>query len=1731
MEQDRRVSFVANDLFDGEGRVCETNPANNTTHSHNQHHHHHHHGSFPQDYLAAQDGSDGHSLRSSSIMRESLQTAISRSSSLDLRKRPPEILLVGDIPDSESCLDDTGVGLDDDKRHSMARPKGIMNRMCLNARFELRTQLLLSFGSLSFLSISFVVITCILTGIIVGKNVKGVNREKIGEMNQKLQGIRARYLVESLDHRLFPRDSVEILYQATLDRFAGYPSETDEKLPFRNENGQGVYPLVGPLPLLDSSIERQVTEENFREHVQTRKDWYGGTPVSTATAMFHIQGNCNISETDPLSPTYHSPCTEANNDIRTGGIVNPSNKTELIHRKGADLVPLLKALYEYNQDVRDLGIYFGNDGSGAVINYPAFSLQGSNSYVSIGCDWLNERNPYDPSRTIGTPDMIQKCVTNGTLAFSRTYNPLERKWFRDLALNPEKVVMEGPSLDAFLSGAWLLNLGRAVYDRFTKNFIGCVYVGLQVDFLESILRKSRVSKHSEVSIVRIDQGAVVASSAWNITKQGTPPLIHELNVGVTQTAFEYFKNLVDFDSKWDPVEVRRIFESQYALSEDRFLVSHPFPPVPAKYDAKYRPDFLAIISTPISDVFEAVEDTNKGVDTRVENIAIFSVIAGCSAVLLATFGLLIVSNAITSPLRYMNDTAQRIVNSFGDNSPEAKEFPTPVQPFLGITFNTEITQLVQEFKKMVSSFSGGSLMARAENAKYVEIANHFPLRTVFADLYNNRGSSSEPAFTTKPSSEALQDPINCGSLLTVKPDFVDMPKLRPKINRKNRFGSHLTSPLFLWTVVLIVIPLLLTMITIAVVSTTALIQEFDDTIHESEAFLLRVKIKNLQVSTDLKAAFASRQASRSIRDLYLMTRYAGWLLFGGLGLPDSATAVQNLIDQCKAHDDPTDCPDSSVYQACDCKWQDKPEECRIFPDESRHLLKPFIIVQSDSALPNGTRWGTRFPDICVSPNTTEWWRTEKIPGRANASTSSLRYATSFDRARAISATSPVLLAINDYSLRWEHGIGQYFGFEDDGLLVGSNGCYSALNHIGFASFRSTEANGAADISPELCPLGRYGFDPRCRDWYNSAKKKVRDLGIPLHVTAPYTFAGDSQIAQSATSPLIDPATEYYVGQTLYDFSIDKILSSLEPDKAPHHFPLLITPEADNFGGDVVIGPGLDAKISEALSVAGAIIPEDLKCSKDGAPECLRRKDAFDDITNKMKSCAKGTARFERRKADGGTETIFLSYAPVRTPFLEPLNPAEFTSGAYLKNYSCIYSLALVESEDGMQQPFREVEEKLYDQTRIAIICLAFLIFVAFVFALLISHRVARSITEPMVYLLETIRSLEKKGIDQELPQLDMNRGSKEILNVSNTMESLYEVVQFANVAFYAGELEVAYRVLKDSLRIFRGMGNNKAVSVTCNNLGNIVLAIFIDMKHEECDVKFGLTRKEIIAFGTAYYHEAIMMGEAAYDEFHEKEGWTPNCLDFMQHLSNRYFNRAMFLLTVKDDHSQPLEIERLGIRDLGISRDMDVEIIDQGEEVGWGRINRSEKLFQVGLTRIRGLILLLEMGYPDEWNIQGKLDELLDIMNAEATKDHSNLFREIGYVGRLQQVETELMKYNMLQNDIDGAAAVAVRPLYEDEYLLAETKVEAIQVLLGYIRLHGDKWDETVRTALKKWLEDSMDAVSTGLNSERQTSVSDAFLSVLRNSLRVNESSSMSNKQKSARFSNEHYFCVTMEKF
>lgn len=70
------------------------------------------------------------------------------------------------------------------------------------------------------------------------------------------------------------------------------------------------------------------------------------------------------------------------------------------------------------------------------------------------------------------------------------------------------------------------------------------------------------------------------------------------------------------------------------------------------------------------------------------------------------------------------------------------------------------------------------------------------------------------------------------------------------------------------------------------------------------------------------------------------------------------------------------------------------------------------------------------------------------------------------------------------------------------------------------------------------------------------------------------------------------------------------------------------------------------------------------------------------------------------------------------------------------------------------------------------------------------------------------------------------------------------------------------------------------------------------------------------------------------------------------------------------------------MRDLQIARDMDVEIVDQGTEVGW-QVNTADKLFKVSLNRARGHLLLLEMGYLDDWDLEELLEELFKSFKKE----------------------------------------------------------------------------------------------------------------------------------------------------
>jgi hypothetical protein len=295
------------------------------------------------------------------------------------------------------------------------------------------------------------------------------------------------------------------------------------------------------------------------------------------------------------------------------------------------------------------------------------------------------------------------------------------------------------------------------------------------------------------------------------------------------------------------------------------------------------------------------------------------------------------------------------------------------------------------------------------------------------------------------------------------------------------------------------------------------------------------------------------------------------------------------------------------------------------------------------------------------------------------------------------------------------------------------------------------------------------------------------------------------------------------------------------------------------------------------------------------------------------------------------------------------------------------------------------------------------------------------------------------------------RASYEIVAFSKTLEALYRIVRSANIAFFAGELEVAYRVLIDALRLFRRLDNKKAIGIACNNIGNTLLAIYREMQSLHEGELYGLTKAEVIKQAIAHYHTAIQVGEQAYDQFYMQQGWSPACLDFMQHLSNRYFNRGLFLLIIKEDHDEPGEIEQLGMRDLQIAGDMDEEVVSYSAEIGWGTDDQSEKRFNINVTRICGYNTLRSIGYMNDWGVEHLIQDTMSIVKAEAERaEKSRLFASVSLAGRLQELEVQLMQRKMLEGDLETAAKIAVRMLIEDEQIFGEAVLKALEVLLCY---------------------------------------------------------------------------------
>jgi len=275
------------------------------------------------------------------------------------------------------------------------------------------------------------------------------------------------------------------------------------------------------------------------------------------------------------------------------------------------------------------------------------------------------------------------------------------------------------------------------------------------------------------------------------------------------------------------------------------------------------------------------------------------------------------------------------------------------------------------------------------------------------------------------------------------------------------------------------------------------------------------------------------------------------------------------------------------------------------------------------------------------------------------------------------------------------------------------------------------------------------------------------------------------------------------------------------------------------------------------------------------------------------------------------------------------------------------------------------------------------------------------------------------------------------------------VVHLANLAYFSGDLIVAHKSIVKILLAFKHLNNKKAIGVASNNMGNIMLAMYRTMVKCGYTTIGGMTKQQIISEGTAYFLQAIKLGEETYDEFYEKEGWSKNCLAFMQHLSNRYFNRAMFLLTVGEDHETPDLAKEMAFRDLDIAFNMDIEVVDQCVEMGI--LQSKKERFESIIGRVSGLLELLKLSYTNEWNLEELLDDALTLVKSVANNTSNDLCLALNYAGRMQQLDCHLISYIILTGGSSAdAAKIAIRMLVEDEYIISNAYITAIGAMIKY---------------------------------------------------------------------------------
>ena len=346
-------------------------------------------------------------------------------------------------------------------------------KCCLKSSYSLRTQLLLSFGVSALISISVVVILACIAVFVAGRVVNSHADELMRGQVTRTLFVSSKLVADKFNAYMVDLEgTVQLMVEGVQDRIVGYPQpgwEQDAYVPFfdmLSDARSRKYPLNMPPPPLDWNISNFAQKSTAQEHIQERYINVSSGYLQRATfasASYFFQGACDPDETDPSSHLYYPGCSDANNDVTTGGTVQPTAENYYLWQKAGDLQVFMKPLYEAQMDALYVTVGFFNDGAGSLLFFPGHHIFGaSQPYESQGCDWMRQTNPHT-GKPFASEDSIARCHPAGTLVTQREYNPMEQEWCQLFALS-DRLQWYGPFYSKSIDEPALM-VGKGVFDR------------------------------------------------------------------------------------------------------------------------------------------------------------------------------------------------------------------------------------------------------------------------------------------------------------------------------------------------------------------------------------------------------------------------------------------------------------------------------------------------------------------------------------------------------------------------------------------------------------------------------------------------------------------------------------------------------------------------------------------------------------------------------------------------------------------------------------------------------------------------------------------------------------------------------------------------------------------------------------------------------------------------------------------------------------------------------------------------------------------------------------------------------------------------------------------------------------------------------------------------------------------------------------------------------------------